>query len=185
MRSNCLVSCFVFLCWIGIATAQETHSPQKEEAPLITANQIQTAIPQAPSNGLKDVDLRVVPIHDQYNVGISIVRRSLVNGKPLPDALEHHAITEIYQVISGCGTLVTGGTLAGAKEIGREHSAVIAQIGPSAQGVAIEGGEARKIAPGDMVVIPTDVPHGFSALCPEGIMYVLVRVDAKRVLQPK
>jgi hypothetical protein len=30
-----------------------------------------------------------------YNVGVFAVRRSLVNGKPIPDAYQHHEVPEI------------------------------------------------------------------------------------------
>jgi quercetin dioxygenase-like cupin family protein len=55
-------------------------------------------------------------------------------------------------------------------------------MGPTAQGAAIKGGTSRRIGPGDIVIIPANTPHGFADLAPEGIAYMLIRVDAHRVL---
>jgi quercetin dioxygenase-like cupin family protein len=88
-------------------------------------------------------------------------------------------------VLEGCGSLTTGGTLANPKEFAKDDPEVLAVIGPTAQGTAIEGGSTRKIGAGDMVVIPVDTPHGFADICREGISYVLVRVDKGRVLKVK
>ena len=114
-------------------------------------------------------------------MGVSVVRRSRVNGKTVPDALQHHAITEVYEVVSGCGTLATGEMLDGAKEL--EDPDVAREIGPSAEGVTVKGGKAERIGPGDIVIISPDTPHGFTEICREGISYVLVRIDPHRVLQ--
>jgi mannose-6-phosphate isomerase-like protein (cupin superfamily) len=152
---------------------------------LVPGAQIQDALKQAPKGAVKDAVLRVVSVADEYNVGISVVQRSRVNGKALPDALQHHAITEVYQVTQGCGVLVTGGTLVGAKEMPPNNSDVISQLGPTAEGTGIDGGASQQIGPGDVVIVPPDTPHGFSDICSEGVTYVLVRVDNHRVLKPR
>lgn len=177
-----LLTCFGFFFFYAVA---QTIPFDEKGATFVTATEIQSAVQQPAKTGTKDAVLRVLPIKNEYNVGISVVRRSRVNGKTVPDALQHHAITEIYEVRQGCGSLVTGGRLIGAKELPADDPDVLQQIGPTAEGRDIDGGHSRRISAGDIAVIPADTPHGFSQICAEGITYTLVRVDNKRLLQPK
>ena len=175
------------LCSGGMVgqSAPEAAPSVSNAAATITRTQIEEALRLAPKTGIKDVALRVVPAGSEYNVGVFAVRRTPVNGKAMPDAYQHHAITEIYQVVSGGGTLVTGGTLENATEIRRDDPSVVRLMGPTAAGAAIKGGTSQHIGPGDIVVIPANTPHGFAELAPEGIAYVVVRVDAHRMLQAR
>jgi hypothetical protein len=176
------------LCWLMLSGGAFTQNPTSHTAIAnqsitVTNTEIQQAINDAPKSGTKDTVLRVASIGGEYNVGVSVVRRSRVNGKTVPDALQHHAITEVYEVLAGCGTLATGGILEGAKELPPDDPDVARQIGPSAEGVMVKDGKTERIRPGDIVIIPADTPHGFAEICPEGISYVLVRIDPHRVLQ--
>ena len=55
-------------------------------------------------------------IKGEYNVGAAVVHRAKTAGQELGGALAHSQITEVYYIISGNGTLVTGGTLENAKD---------------------------------------------------------------------
>jgi len=155
------------------------------QAATITRAEVERALAVAPKTGIKDVPLRVVPMGSGYNVGVFAVRRSLVNGKPIPDAYQHHEVSEIYQVVSGEGTLVTGGTLEQSTEMRKDDPSVVKLMGPTEQGIAISGGKSQRIGPGDIVVIPANTPHGFTNLGPDGISYVLVRIDPHHFLQAR
>jgi uncharacterized protein GlcG (DUF336 family)/mannose-6-phosphate isomerase-like protein (cupin superfamily) len=63
----------------------------------------------------------------------------------------HTADTDIFYVLSGSATLVTGGTMVGGKEIGPGEI----------RGESIDGGQVRQIARGDVIVIPAGTPHWF------------------------
>jgi mannose-6-phosphate isomerase-like protein (cupin superfamily) len=65
----------------------------------------------------------------------------------------HTTEAEVFYVIDGAATLVTGGKLVDAK----------ANAGGFA-GSAIEGGETRQVAKGDFFIVPENTPHGFSAI---------------------
>ncbi len=119
--------------------------------------------------------LRVLPIADGYNVGISVVRRSQVDGRTAPDAIVHDAITEVYHIIEGRGLLVTGGSV--------DHPDVRRQIGPSAVGKTISGGTEQPVGPGDVVIIPPHTAHGFREIRTPRIVYLLIRIDPRRVLE--
>jgi uncharacterized protein GlcG (DUF336 family)/mannose-6-phosphate isomerase-like protein (cupin superfamily) len=63
----------------------------------------------------------------------------------------HTRDTDIIYVIDGSATLVTGGAAVGAKETAPDEL----------RGSAIEGGETRRIAKGDVITVPAGTPHWF------------------------
>jgi mannose-6-phosphate isomerase-like protein (cupin superfamily) len=96
----------------------------------------------------------------------------------------HFKVSEIYHVIDGAATLVTGGTMVNAKARPADALSVRLEDGPGASGTSIQGGVSQKIKAGDVVVIPAGTPHWFSEI--EGsITYLVVRVDSNQVLKPK
>jgi mannose-6-phosphate isomerase-like protein (cupin superfamily) len=111
---------------------------------------------------VKDVDVA------GHKVALAFLRRV----KPEVNGLVHSHVTEIYQIISGTGTLVTGGLLREPRA--NDLSRVAAGAGFS--GVH-EGGEARSVGPGDVVIVPQGTPHRFSVLEGE-ILYLTYRFDS-------
>ena len=84
-----------------------------------------------------------------------------------PGKAEIHLLdTDVFYVLEGSATLVTGGKVPDA-----------APIGPNElRGSRIEGGETRTIAKGDVVVIPHGMPHWFKDV--KGpVLYFAVKVQ--------
>jgi mannose-6-phosphate isomerase-like protein (cupin superfamily) len=87
--------------------------------------------------------------------------------------LIHNTATETYYIVKGSGTLVTGGALTDAKPIDLTRL----NAGMGIQGRR-QGGESRRVAPGDIIIIPAGTPHGFSEL--DGpISYLVFRFDTR------
>ena len=63
----------------------------------------------------------------------------------------HTEDADIFYVLTGSATLVTGGTMLGGQPTGPGEL----------RGDSIDGGQSRQIAKGDVVVIPAGVPHWF------------------------
>lgn len=82
----------------------------------------------------------------------------------------HTRDTDIAYVIQGSATLVTGGSAVDLKSVGPEEL----------RGPTITGGETRKLAPGDVVVIPHGVPHWFKEVEPPFLYYVIKVRQAER-----
>jgi mannose-6-phosphate isomerase-like protein (cupin superfamily) len=96
----------------------------------------------------------------------------------------HSKVTEVYHVLDGAGTFVTGGKLVNPKPRAADSVEVTQEDGPGASGSSIEGGASRRIKAGDVVVVPAGTPHWFSNI--EGaISYVVVRIDPGQVLTPR
>ena len=82
--------------------------------------------------------------------------------------LQHEVnTTEIYYMVEGAATLVTGGTL-------RPPGPAIE--GTSARSPGIDGGVSRRITKGDVVIIPGHTPHWWSELETD-IEYLIFRPD--------
>jgi mannose-6-phosphate isomerase-like protein (cupin superfamily) len=150
-------------------------------ATVVPAGDIQAAATQAIANKISDTSIRTVDAGG-HNVGIGVVYRG--KGTGLKQFSSHDSVTEIYQVIEGAGTLVTGGALLNPQRR-QSGSEVVGQMnGPSVSGTAIQGGASHHVGKGDMIIIPAGTPHGFPEV-DETMTIVVVRVDPDRVVALK
>ncbi len=69
-------------------------------------------------------------------------------------ASTHDKDAELFYVVEGSGTVVTGGTLQNERRTNPDN----------ASGTGIEGGAPRKIAAGDWVLVPEKTPHWFTQI---------------------
>jgi len=98
-----------------------------------------------------------------------------------PNGIYHDDTAETYVVISGSGTLITGGTIVNGTRSAADNEVTTILNGPSCNGTMV-GFTSRQIKEGDIIVIPERVPHGFSSV-PDHVTYLSVRPDLKKVLQ--
>jgi glc operon protein GlcG len=77
----------------------------------------------------------------------------------------HARDADIIYVLDGSATLVTGGTVVEPKTTARDE----------VRGRGIEGGEARSLEEGDVVIIPAGTPHWFEKV-PGRFTYYVVKV---------
>lgn len=148
----------------------------------VPGSKIDEIVQKTKSQAVNDTQIRVVNINDEYNIGVGVVHRARVAGKQTPNAIAHSEITEIYHVISGSATLVTGGKMENEKPAAADSQVVKVLNGPSSTGGAIIGGESRKVTAGDVVVIPPNTPHWFSEITSDEVVYLVIRVDPHKVL---
>ena len=100
--------------------------------------------------------------------GIAVRRRSGA-GEP-QYAIIHPFSTEIYYIIDGAGSLVTGGALEPPAPPPADPDIVRSRT--------IKGGATRRVAKGDVIVVPPGTPHWFNAI--DGtITYLESRVRVK------
>lgn len=139
-------------------------------ATYITTAEIDAALQQMPPTSTTfDKPIKTVDT-GAYKVTIVVLRR--IPSKTPDNGLLHDRVTEVYQILSGAGMFETGGVLMDGKPVDLTSEAA----GPSVRGT-IQGGESRRIGPGDVVVIPPGLPHRFSKL--EGtITYLVTRIEA-------
>ena len=87
-----------------------------------------------------------------------------------------------YVVLSGGGTLVTGGHIVNGRKSAPDGEVTKTLNGPSCGGI-IAGDDVvkRVVGPGDIVIIPATVPHGWINIT-DHVDYLSVRPDPDRVL---
>jgi mannose-6-phosphate isomerase-like protein (cupin superfamily) len=164
------------------ATAVGQSAPARSGAAVdIPNSEIQRIAHQNAGAPVSDQQIRIVNVNNDYNVGVGVVHRAKTEKQSVGGS-EHSQITEVYHVISGTGTLVTGGTIENAKDRAADNEAVRILTGPSMEGTRIVGGVSRKIGPGDVIVIPPNTPHTFTEITSPEITYLVVRFDPHKVL---
>ncbi len=156
-----------------------TGTPQAPAATHISAQDIRDAIAAAPAGRVSDQQIRHVDAGG-HNVGVGVVQRPPATSL---SAIQHHNQAEVYYVVSGRGTMVTGGELTDARTLDPDGAVVRTLTGPSSVG-GIRGGASRDVGPGDMVIVPAGTAHGFSEVV-ETITYLVVRVDPDQLVELK
>ena len=99
-----------------------------------------------------------------------------------PGAIAHDQQTEGYLIVSGSGTLVTGGKIVNGRKSPAESEVTKVLNGPSCSGTTVGADVMKKVVKtGDIIIIPAGVPHGWSDI-PEHVDYLSFRPSA-RVLE--
>jgi hypothetical protein len=96
--------------------------------------------------------------------------------------ISHDDETETYIIVSGGGTLVTGGAIVNGARSGPESEVTKVLNGPSCSGQIVGNVTKRVVAPGDIIIIPFGVPHGWMDIT-DHVDYLSVRPDPDLVLQ--
>jgi mannose-6-phosphate isomerase-like protein (cupin superfamily) len=120
---------------------------------------------------------RLISLEDlgRYSVAVAVVARPPGTST---SSLSHDSITEIYYVLRGSGTHVTGTMVNGTR-----GERVSPQVGPTMSSSSpIQNGKSTRLGAGDIQIIPPRVAHGFASIDPGGIEYLVFRIDPDRVL---
>ena len=141
---------------------------------------IQRVLKTARADAADDLPIRVANAGD-YNVGVYVVNRPKI---AQPPAIYHETrVTEVYYMLEGGGTLVTGGTVVGPVVREAPGTTILSMLN-NMRGTAITGGVSRRLSKGDLVVIPGWVPHWWSET--DGDMsYLVIRPDPDKILPIK
>ena len=99
-----------------------------------------------------------------------------------PGLISHDAELETYQIISGAGTLVTGGTIFNGSRSAPDSEVTKILNGPSCSGQAFGDFVSRTVHVGDVIIIPPGVAHGWTGI-EDHVTYLSVRPDPDHVLQ--
>ena len=178
MTTHCVAALIVVvLSGIGVVAQQPAApapaappgpaTPIVPAAPVVSADTIEAARKQSVAAGTVDRLIQGFEVPGGRNALAMLYRT-----KPETNALIHEQVTEIYQIIEGSGTLITGGRLVST----RTTDLARVWAGPSLSGVH-EGGETRRVGPKDVIVVPAGTPHRFSQL--DGpITYLVYRFEA-------
>jgi hypothetical protein len=82
--------------------------------------------------------------------------------------IAHDSQTEGYYIVSGGGTLMTGGKIYNGRTSGPDSEVTTTLNGPSCSGTAYGADIVRKqVKTGDIIIIPAGVPHGWTDITTE------------------
>jgi len=85
-----------------------------------------------------------------------------------PGMIAHDHQTEGYLIVSGGGTMITGGHIINGSQSAPDAEVTTTLNGPSCSGTAYGDDIVRKVVkPGDIVIIPAGVPHGWTGITTE------------------
>jgi len=127
------------------AFAQQVVTPDTKAGAYMSAADVAAAVSKLPKNPLASVPVfKIGP----FNVN---VEHRLGAPAAAQAASVHDKDAELFYMIDGTATLVTGGTLVeGTKD------------GDNWRGKSIQGGTSQKMSKGDFMLVPAGVPHWFT-----------------------
>jgi len=145
----------------------QSAQPSPAPATVVTAADWHAVMEESVATNRLDIRLNETPVRGGV-VRVGIIHRT----RPENRALIHEALTEIYQIVEGSGTLITGGimenptSVSDPPNLGLTPSFFVTQV----------GGESRRVGPGDIIVIPAGLPHRLIDL--DGAMsYIIYRFE--------
>jgi len=168
----------------GILLLGSAQTGERSSASVfVSRHQLRSAVDASIASGSRgsDTPIRMIDTAGAH-VGIGVVYRA--EGASPSGSSSHDKVTEVYQIVAGAGTLVTGGEIVNPQ---RRNSAgeLVGQVnGPGVSGTSIRNGHAQEVGPGDVIVIPAGTPHWFSQV-DQPITCTVVRVDPAGVVALK
>ena len=148
-------------------------------ATYISHDEIQAYLKRVPAgaNTVSDQQVRAIDA-GKSNIDIGVVYRGKQSGGQA--VAEHDLVSEVYHVLDGSATLVTGSDIVDLKPRPADNEAVRMLNGPGGNGASIRNGVTHHLEAGDVIVIPAGTGHWFTNI-DDHIRYLMVRIDPDKV----
>jgi mannose-6-phosphate isomerase-like protein (cupin superfamily) len=146
-------------------------------ATYVAQSEVQAYLTRAKAENITDQQVRAVDI-GKSNVAVGVVYRPKLTGAS--SVAEHDQVSEVYHIISGTATLMTGSDIEGAQRRPADNRAVKLLNGPGNDGKSIRNPATHQLKAGDVIVIPAGVGHWFTRI-DDHIEYLMIRIDPDKV----
>ena len=145
--------------------------------------ELQAYTDRAIANHLIDQQVRSVDL-GKTQLGLGVVYRGKLDQPGANSVAEHDLISEVYYVIEGSATIVTGPDIAGMKRRPATSTTVREYNGPGNDGASIRNGVTHHLVAGDALIVPAGTGHQFTKI-DDHIRYLMVRVDPDKAVPLK
>jgi len=175
-----VVTAVMFAFVLGRLSAQDVQ-PSCEMCPstYVSAEEIQEYAELGRSASLVDQQVRSLDI-GKINLQVAVAHRGQLDERRGRVA-EHDLVTEVYYVLSGSGTVLTGPDLVNPQRRPPDNRAVMFLNGPGNNAEDVRGGVVNDLKAGDVFVIPAGTGHEFTKI-DDHITYLMVRADPDKVV---
>jgi mannose-6-phosphate isomerase-like protein (cupin superfamily) len=148
-------------------------------ATYVAKEELQQYIDRAIRTRTVDQQVRAIDVGKSH-VDVGVVYRGKLDA-PAPNSVaEHDQVSEVYHIIDGAATLMTGPDIVGAQRRPADNEAVRLLNGPGSNGASIRNGIAHQLKAGDVIVIPAGTGHWYQNI-PDHITYLMIRIDPDKV----
>jgi mannose-6-phosphate isomerase-like protein (cupin superfamily) len=180
-RVLCGIAAVAIAFFLGQISAQNVEpSCDMCAATYISASELAAYESVGVATGVTDQQVRSIDV-GRANVQIALVHRGRLEAPPERSVAEHDLVTEVYYILSGSGTNLTGPALVDAERRPADNRAVQFLNGPGQNAAAIRDPAEQELEAGDVLVIPAGTGHQFTKI-DDHITYLMVRVDPDKVV---
>lgn len=172
LRASALV-----LAFSSVAAQGPEPSCRDCPATFVRNEELQAYVKRAKAENIVDQQVRSVDV-GKSNVAVAVVHRGKLT-KP-GDVAEHDLVSEVYHIIDGSATLVTGPELVGKERRPATNTNVRLLNGPGHNAASIRNGVSHELKAGDVIVIPAGTGHWFTKI-DDHITYLMIRIDPDKV----
>ena len=152
-------------------------------ATYISNEELQAYLKRAIARNQVDQQVRSVDA-GKSGVAIGMVHRTKLDKPASNSVAEHDHVSEVYHVISGSATLVTGPDLVDARRRPATNENVRLLNGPGSNAASIRSGVTHQLKAGDAIIIPAGTGHWFTRI-DDHISYLMIRIDPDKVVPLK
>src|SRR6267154_4030869 len=114
-------------------------------AVMVTADGVPTVVTYVPHDKVTATMVKGGSIVNDHGLVI------LANRRGAGEVEVHAKTNHVFIIVEGEATLVTGGTLVGARQTAPDQT----------RAPSVQGGEAHHLTKGDVITIPAKTPHWF------------------------
>jgi mannose-6-phosphate isomerase-like protein (cupin superfamily) len=149
-------------------------------ATYISNEELQAYLKRAMARNQIDQQVRSVDA-GKSGIAVGMVHHTKLDQPQSSSVAEHDHVSEVYHIISGSATLVTGPDLVDAQRRPATNENVRLLNGPGSNAASIRNGVTHQLKTGDAIIIPAGTGHWFTKI-DDHITYLMIRIDPDKVV---